>query len=470
MLIAKFYYKLKKTTLSTSEQFEKANVYLVRLAQKQSFKAEIESLKNGENLPSKNKLSKFNPFLDKDDILRSNSRLSGLEFLPEETRKPILLAATNPITKAIVLEVHRQKQHLVSEALVRSSLHSKYIILGLTKLLKSINRNCFVCQKLRAKPINQQMSPFKSRFIPHRAFAETGIDFAGPFEITQGRGKSRRQRFVLVLTCMQTRAVHFEPTFNQTTESVINALDRFCSVRGRPKVIISDNQTSFKKASKILKDYADQFFANFDKIEKQLNRENEPIDWEFIPPRAPHFGGAWEIMVKAMKRALIAISQGQTLDDDTFVTFLCRAMDIVNQRPLLKHYSADTPHILAPNDFLIGRVDTSVFPFVVDKPHTRLGARSIQLEEMTTSLWHRFMTEILPELASRQKWKSVFNDLEEGTVVLVVEPGLPRGLWKIGLVTSVTKGRDGFAREAKVKIGKSYFDRPITKLIPLINE
>ena len=107
-----------------------------------------------------------------------------------------------------------------------------------------------------------------------------------------------------MLTCLQTRAVHFEPTYNQTTESVINALIRFCAVRGRPAVLVSDNQTSFKKAEKVLQDYAKIFHDNKKYIQDRLDQNQPPVEWEFITPRAPHIGGAWEIMVKAMKRAI----------------------------------------------------------------------------------------------------------------------------------------------------------------------
>ena len=469
MIVAKFAFLTKKVDLTKQEQYRYANIYIWKLSQNLSFEREIEILKDGKNLSHSHQLNKYTPFLDQFGVLRSNSRLSELDYIPEEMRKPVILVGKNPITRAIVLEQHFQKSHAVSEALVRSTLHSQYIILGLTKLLKSISQKCFWCRKRKALPVNQQMAPLKNR-MRQRAFAETGIDFAGPFETTQGRGKVRKVRFVLVLTCMQTRAVHFEPTFNQTTESVINALDRFCSVRGRPSVIVSDNQTSFKKASKVLKDFVKNFYDNQRKIEVGLDQISEPIEWIFIPPRAPHFGGAWEIMVKAMKRALTAISNEQVMDEDNFTTFLCRAMDMINGRPLLKHYSTETPHILTPNDFIIGRVDTSVYPFVVEPQKTRLGTRYVQLEEMTNNLWHRFIQEILPELAPRQKWKSEFNDLVEGTVVLVVEPNMPRGLWKVGLVLSVIRSRDGFARSANIKVGKNFYTRPIANLIPLINE
>jgi Family of unknown function (DUF5641) len=314
------------------------------------------------------------------------------------------------------------------------------------------------------------MAPLKNLSVPHRAFSETGIDFAGPFEIVQGRGKVRKNYFVLVLTCLQTRGVHFEPTRDQTTNSVVNALTRFASIRGRPRIIVSDNQTSFKAASKELRDFYQMFISNQAQIEKTLNRFDDPIEWIFIPPRSPHFGGAWEIMVKAMKRALTAISKGQTMTEDIFHTLLAHATNIINNRPLLKHIDQDTPHFLTPNTFLVGRFETGLNPVLENINETRLGSRWRQLETLANHLWHRFVDEILPELAPRTKWKTVFNNLTVGTVVLVVEPGLHRGVWKTGIVTKVNLGRDEFARDADVKIGGKIYNRPIARLIPLINE
>lgn len=40
----------------------------------------------------------------------------------------------------------------------------------------------------------------------------------------------------------------------------------------------------------------------------------------------------------------------------------------------------------------------------------------------------------------------------------------------MGQVVSVTRGRDGFVRDAEVKIGAKIYTRPIFKLIPLVSK
>jgi predicted DNA-binding ribbon-helix-helix protein len=468
--IAIFYRRiLKKSNPTELEIQTKVYNFLYRLSQLSSFPGELKDLAKGRKLTQGNLLAKMNPYIDDCGVLRSNSRLDSLDYLPEETRRPVILSGMNPITKLIVLETHWDYEHAVSRSSVLASLHRKYYIIGISKLVMTLSSNCIECKKIRAKPVEQIMAPLQNLGLPQRAFAETGLDFAGPFEIVQGRGKVRRQQFVLLLTCLQTRAVHFEPTRDQTTDAVLNALTRFCALRGRPRRLLSDNQTSFKSSSRELKSFYAYFKDNFKQIEGVLNTQGDPVEWEFITPRSPHHGGAWEIMVKAMKRALTALSKGQAMNEDTFHTYLCIAMNMINNRPLLKHYSQELPHFLTPNDFITGRQDCSLVPSTEAMPSTRLGNRWRQLETLGNQLWHRFVTEILPELAPRQKWKRLFDNLKEGTLVLVVEPGLPRGSWKVALVIKVELGRDGLARSAVVKIGAKEYDRPVTRLIPLID-
>jgi Pao retrotransposon peptidase/Reverse transcriptase (RNA-dependent DNA polymerase) len=253
--------------------------FLYRLSQRNSFPEELKILEKGKSLPSGNPLAKMNPYLDSFGVLRSNSRLDSLDYLPEETRRPILLLASDPITKLIVSEVHWDFEHAVSRSSVLATLHKKYYILGLSKLVRALSSNCIECRKIRAKPIDQIMAPVQSLEMPQRSFAETGLDFAGPFEIVQGRGKHKAQQFVLLFTCLQTRAVHFEPTRDQTTDSVLNAITRFCAIRGRPRKLVSDNQTSFRSTSKELQSFHSYFETHQPRIEGILNRFGDPIEW-----------------------------------------------------------------------------------------------------------------------------------------------------------------------------------------------
>lgn len=56
---------------------------------------------------------------------------------------------------------------------------------------------------------------------------------------------------------------------------------------------------------------------------------------------------------------------------------------------------------------------------------------------------------------------------EEGAGVLLADPQIPRGQWKIGRVVKVMPGLDGLIRTAEVKINGRTYVRPIVRLIVL---
>ena len=46
-----------------------------------------------------------------------------------------------------------------------------------------------------------------------RAFAQTAVDYGGPFITVQGRRTRRQKRYLCLFTCLATRAVHLEMAY-----------------------------------------------------------------------------------------------------------------------------------------------------------------------------------------------------------------------------------------------------------------
>ena len=77
------------------------------------------------------------------------------------------------------------------------------------------------------------------------------------------------------------------------------------------------------------------------------------------------------------------------------------------------------------------------------------------------------MKEYLSTLNTRNKWVEEKRNIAPGDVVLVVDPGNPRGHCPLGRIQDVFPGPDGKVRVVRVRTeGKDYV-RPITKLCPL---
>ena len=72
---------------------------------------------------------------------------------------------------------------------------------------------------------------------------------------------------------------------------------RISTQRRLPRKLYSDNAKTFKSASKEVKQILSPA-----KVKRALI--NSGIDWEFIILKSPWMGGAWERLVRSVKRSL----------------------------------------------------------------------------------------------------------------------------------------------------------------------
>ena len=85
----------------------------------------------------------------------------------------------------------------------------------------------------------------KERLTPKNPpFTSVCVDYFAPLYVQQGR--SHVKRYLCVFTCVTTRAVHIEITSSLDTDSFINALRRFISLRGNPSSVYSNNGSNFR--------------------------------------------------------------------------------------------------------------------------------------------------------------------------------------------------------------------------------
>ncbi|GFV21575.1 uncharacterized protein TNCV_5121621 [Trichonephila clavipes] len=92
-----------------------------------------------------------------------------------------------------------------------------------------------------------------------------------------------------------SKAVHLEIVSDVTADAFLATLKRFVARCGKCATISSDNAKNFVGANRELKR-----LHNLPKFpEEKLSSEG--ISWNFMPPRAPNFGGLWEAGVKSFK-------------------------------------------------------------------------------------------------------------------------------------------------------------------------
>ena len=168
----------------------------------------------------------------------------------------------------------------------------------------------------------------KERVEVSPPFTYTGMDCFGPFIIK--RGRKEHKRYGLLLTCLSSRAVHIEMLEDLSTDSFINALRCFISLRGAVCQLHCDHGTNFVGAERKLRESL--ALLNNDTIQQRLSARG--IKWSFNPPFGSHNGGAWERLIRTVKKVLYSVVRQQMLDDESLHTVLCEVETILNDRPL----------------------------------------------------------------------------------------------------------------------------------------
>jgi hypothetical protein len=172
----------------------------------------------------------FLPFIDQACILRSRSRLANVDCLDYEVIFPAIIYKQDPFTNIMICSFHFKFAQPVGNDCCKVEISKGYIMLGLENYLKAVKSKCLKCRRYLAIPLRQQKSALPSWHFqkPLRVLAKCGLDFAGPFELkAAGSGKVRPKTYLLLFTCLQTRAVHLELTEAMSMSATLNVILRF---------------------------------------------------------------------------------------------------------------------------------------------------------------------------------------------------------------------------------------------------
>jgi len=235
--------------------------------------------------------------------------------------------------------------------------------------------------------------------------------------------------------------------------------------RGSPSKILTDNGRNFRGAERELREHVQML--DQDRISDEL--ATKKVEWNFIPPGAPHMGGSWERLVKAVKVALHSTLKERSPREEILQTLFTEAEFIVNSRPLT-HVAVDPndPESLTPNHFLIGSSSGAAeIPgiFIDPNPSPRKMWKQSQL--LADHFWRRWVKEYLPSLTRRTKWHGETEPVKTGDMVIIVDEQLKRNSWPRGIIVALHPGRDGVVRVVDVKTNYGIYRRPVSKLCVL---
>lgn len=457
--------KVKREHL-TLDEIESERLFWIKLEQEKTFKEEIESLKGGQPISSKSKLLQFNPFIDANGVLRVGGRLREA-LIDFDSKHQIIIPKNSILSQMIINDAHEITKHGGTQ-LTMTYTRMQYWIIDTRKSVRNHIHKCVKCHRFAQKLQTQLMGTLPDpRVNMNRAFLHTGVDYAGPIQVLTRRKPGRRETtkaWVAVFVCLCTRAIHLEVVSKLASQEFLAAFTRFRGRRGLPSNMYSDNSLTFVGTK-------NEMDEDLRIIKEQLEPEladivlKDKIQWHFIPPHAPHWGGIWEAGVKSMKHHVRRVVGESIYTFEEITTALVEIEAVLNSRPLCP--VSNDPNdlsILTPGHFLIGDALLSPpRPSLLEINPNRLGVYK-QISQRVEHFAKRWKKEYLSTLQNRRKWMRQCENVETGDLVIIKDDDYPPMKWNLGRVTEVFPDEDGLVRSVMVRTEKSEYTRPIHKI------
>ena len=460
LCICKVAFKKDLKTIFGREEMALALYAVVKADQMVHFEAEFKALSNGESINPKSSIAPLYPFMD-NGIIRVGGRLAHGYSMTDDQRFPFLVSHRSKLATLAINDAHKRTLHGGPTATVAEMRRQIWVTQAMKKATACIKK-CVTCFRFNSGPTQQLMGDLPSSRIevPERAFSCVGLDFAGP--LTFKNGTQCVKGYVAVFICFASKAVHLEAVSSLMSDAVAAALRRFIARPGIPSQIVSDNATNFVGARRDLNE--------LEKVVRSGAQSYSSIEWLFIPPRSPNFGGLWEAAKKSMKHHLRRVMGNSILTYEEMTTILCQIEQVLNNRPLMAlTNNPDDIFALTPSMLVNGsRLDAIPQPCLQTmdaRGHPAKRFRSLQ--QLLSQFGKRWASEYVASLQPRGKWQQERANLSIDDVLLITDDGIPPLQWSIGRVMQLKLGHDGLARVALVITSRGEFTRPVSKLRPL---
>ena len=284
------------------------------------------------------------------------------------------------------------------------------------------------------------------------SFSVVGLDMAGPFYIHDGKSSRRtcasKKVYILLITCLTSRAIHVEVVSSMDTNSFILALRRFIAIRGTVSKIYSDNGGNFLGAINNV--------ADIERIQNYISSAHN-ISWVLNPARASNYGGIFERKIGCLKsvfNATLKLMGLHILSREEFSTFIQEAVSTVNSTPL---WSVSTdpndPAPLCPANLLTLKDHPhppSLENFSEEDLYHSGKKRWKRVLYLSEQFWLRWKKYYLLELQERNRWRKPNHDIKVGDLILIKGKS-KKNEWPLGRIISAEKSKDGLVRRVQIK-------------------
>ena len=481
---------LSHDTCFSSEEYQKSEIKLWLLVQEDDtqIRDTVQILRTQTELPKSSKLSKYDPFIGTDCLLRSRTRLQ-LPFISEARSNPIIIPKQSHIGQLLVLQIHEDLFHAGHNHCAHV-LHSKYRLLGGRQILRAHINKCIICRNLKSsnnfyQPKIDNIKEF--RLDSKKVFHATSVDYFGPLHTQHKCGKPKcshagiQNVFGLVFTCLSTRYCQIFLARDTKAETFLTHFEELCARFSKPQTLVSDCASYFKAASKMLNKMHDRNKAI----------DGNKVNWIFSTPVSPHSNGSVEQMIFQIKKKLMRILKNTFLTNSQLTQLFFETASLLNGRPLAAQVAGDNFETITPNLLVFG---FDHLELISDAKSTRdniIDVKNDYIKQLRhrrillNTIWRSFSHSYIEQMTLREKFRDssknrqaklndvvlTFDEKRRKSNKLGDQTTSARGVWIIGRLTEIYPDKKtGIVRSAKVLLpDKRSFIRSVRRLAFLEN-
>ena len=155
------------------------------------------------------------------------------------------------LPKCIVQDAHSEMGHGHDVLQTLSYIQSKFFIPRVCKMITDMKKSCPGCLKLNKKSFKAfkaDVPDVLKTVQPPSSFCQA--DIFRP--ILASQGEILLKRWVLVVLCLSSRAVHLEILHKYSSKSITRGFRRTFALIGTPRIIWMDSEHNIVKAGKDL--------------------------------------------------------------------------------------------------------------------------------------------------------------------------------------------------------------------------
>ncbi|XP_068250229.1 uncharacterized protein [Palaemon carinicauda] len=321
----------------------------------------------------------------------------------QELREEMNPAPTGEIWEILQREVEFQFLLRVVE---------KCWVAGLCSIAKRTLRQSSECVKA-FQPLMKQPPPPplpKERITLTKPFTAVGVDHTAVIQT------ETRPGYILIVTCIASRAVYLDFCPSLEAEEFLLALKRFSATHGVLQGLYEE-----------------------DEVQQFLRKTG--IKWRFQTPRAPWKGGFFKRLIGVTKRTLQIALGKKYLPDAHILTLVKEAEAVVNDRLLMYSGNKCEDEVLTPSHLLRGHPVHLMAPILPDDhlnatfTSQRLRDRYLKLTDSLKAFRERWRREYLSALRARHDCRSshywclhVATKLDSETMLNLSEYSISRGI------------------------------------------